>query len=127
MFPLLLSLPTGSLKGFTQYITRLLNKKRMTHSVVTKFSIKKATNSTNITYSQAQFAVDRVLTPEEHAQILKIAEQVKAISSNVALEYDAQDGGAVADLPVDPETGELIAPLTGDDIPPPSDADYHGK
>ena len=123
VFPLLLSLPTGSLKDFTRHLKRLLGKGKPSHKVVTKFSLKKATNSTGLTYSQAQFAVDRDLTPEEHTQILKWSEQIKEISAKVALDNDAHDSGA-ADINVDPETGELIAPLTGVDIPPPSEEDY---
>jgi len=67
IFPLLLSLPTGSLKELTRFLKRLLSKGRKSNSVVTRFSLKKAVNSGGIAYSQAQFTVDRVLTPEEHA------------------------------------------------------------
>jgi hypothetical protein len=52
IFPLLLSLPTGSLKEFTKYIKRLLGKGRKSNSVVTRFSLRKATNSGGIAYSQ---------------------------------------------------------------------------
>jgi len=55
IFPLILSLPTGSLKEFSRYIKRLLSKGKKSNSVVTRFSLKKATNSSGITYSQAQF------------------------------------------------------------------------
>ena len=65
VFPLLLSLPTGSLKAFTKYIKAQLSKGRKTNSIITRFSLKKVTNNTGIAYSQAQFAVDRLLTPEE--------------------------------------------------------------
>lgn len=44
VFPLLLSLPTGSLKEFTKFIKRLLSKGKKSNSVVTRFSLKKATN-----------------------------------------------------------------------------------
>ena len=62
---------------------------------------------------------------------MKWSETVKGISGKVGLEYDAQDDAA-ADIAVDPETGELIQPLTGDipppdEIPPPSEDDYPGK
>lgn len=110
IFPLLLSLPTGSLKEFTRYVKRLLSKGRKTNSVITRFSLKKATNSGGVTYSQAQFAIDRALTPEEHALLEKMSEQVKTYSKRVAFEYDntyEQDD----EINIDPETGEVIQPL----------------
>lgn len=107
IFPLLLSLPTGSLREFTKYIKRLLAKGKMSNSIVTRFSLKKAVNSGGITYSQAQFTVDRELTPEEHALISRMSNDVKAYSKRVGYEVDNSAG-----MPdYDPETGEVIEPL----------------
>lgn len=114
IFPLLLSLPTGSLKEFTKYIKRLLGKGRKSNSVVTRFSLKKATNSGGLAYSQAQFAVDRPLTADEFALINKMSEQVKEFSKNVAFDYDSVE--EIDEMPmenIDPETGEIIEPLQG--------------
>ena len=112
IFPLLLSLPTCSLKGFTSYMMRVLSKRRNTNSVVTHFSLKKATSNSGVVYSQAHFTVDRPLTPEEYALVDKLSEQVKAFSKGVAYGYDAaaseNDG-----VYVDPDTGEIIEPLDG--------------
>ncbi|GHV36371.1 hypothetical protein FACS18949_15710 [Clostridia bacterium] len=105
IFPLLLSLPTGSLKEFTKYIKTLLSKGRKTNAVVTRFSLKKATNSGGLAYSQAQFTIDRVLSAEEYAAIEKMSEQIKAYSHSVGFE--------VEDVAVDAETGEVITPLNG--------------
>jgi hypothetical protein len=116
IFPLLLSLPTGSLKEFTKYIKRLLSKGRKSNAVVTRFSLKKATNSGGLAYSQAQFAIDRVLTPEEHVLLEKMSEQVKAYSKQVAFDYDNMVGADDENLNVDPETGEIIEPLGGSDV-----------
>lgn len=110
IFPLLLSLPTGSLRELTRYLKRLLSKGRKSNSVVTRFSLKKATNSTGLAYSQAQFAIDRVLTPEEQVTIDKLTEQVRAYSKQVAFDYDNIVDDS-ADIQVDPETGEIIEPL----------------
>lgn len=114
IFPLLLSLPTGSLKEFTKYIKRLLGKGRKSNSVVTRFSLKKATNSGGLAYSQAQFAVDRPLTAEEFALIDRLSGQVKEFSKDVAFDYDSTE--ELDEMPmenIDPETGEIIAPLQG--------------
>ena len=106
IFPMILSLPTGSLKDFSRYLMRQLSKGNKSNSVMTRFSLKKATNNSGITYSQAQFAVDCSLTAEEYALISTLTEQVKALSQNVG--YDTDET-----IPenVDPETGEIIEPL----------------
>jgi len=106
VFPLLLSLPTGSLKEFTKYIKKLLGNGKKSNMVVTRFSLKKATSSGGVVYSQAQFAVDRALTPQEQALIDNLTEQVKAYSRQVS--FDAESS---IDITVDEETGEVIEPL----------------
>lgn len=107
IFPLLLSLPTGSLKEFTRYIKRLLGKGKTSNSIVTRFTLKKAVNSGGITYSQAQFAVDRTLSPDEYALINKLSDDVKAFSKHIGYEIDNS-----SEMPdIDPETGEIIRPL----------------
>lgn len=112
IFPLLLSLPTGSLREFTRYLKRLLSKQRRSFQVVTRFSLKKASNSKGVAYSQAQFAVDRLLTPEEQLSIEALAGQVKAYSSQVGIEYDQPaDEEAAENLVIDTETGEIVEPL----------------
>lgn len=112
IFPLLLSLPTGSLRPFTQYVKRLLGKGRRTNHVVTRFSLQKAVNQGGIAYSQAQFAVDRLLTLDEQAVVAKLSDQVKAHSKRIALEYDNALYAAGDEELIDPETGEVITPLT---------------
>lgn len=106
MFPMILSLPTGSLKAFTRYLMRVLPKYKSSNAVVTRFTLKKTTSNTGIAYSQAQFSVARVLSPEEHRLIAAMTEQVKAMSASVG--YDTEDS-----IPpnIDPETGEIIEPL----------------
>ena len=106
IFPMILSLPTGSLKEFSRYIKRLLSKGRKSNSVVTRFSLKKTTNGGGITFSQAQFAIDRVLSPQEHALIESLSEQVKAYSQDFGYEAEGNDSPVV-----DMETGEVIQPL----------------
>jgi len=111
IFPLLLSLPTGSLREFTKYLNRLVTKGKRANTVVTRFSLRKATNKGNVVYSQAQFAEDRILTPGEQAAIAKVSEQIKAYSLQVAFDYDpVMDAGQDEPI-IDPETGEIIEPL----------------
>jgi len=110
LFPLLLSLPTGSLKGFKRYIKQQLAKGRKTNAVVTRFALKRATNAGGIAYSQATFAVDRVLTPEEYVVIVKMSEQVKLYAENIGL--DAENT-VIGDEEIDQEPAGGVEPLTG--------------
>lgn len=83
---------------------RVIPKYKTSNAVVTRFTLKKTSSNTGINYSQAQFSVERALSPEEYQLISAMTEQVKALSKNVG--YDAEDT-----LNIDPETGEIIEPL----------------
>ncbi|MDL2317707.1 hypothetical protein LJC74_01250 [Eubacteriales bacterium OttesenSCG-928-A19] len=111
IFPLLLSLPTGSLKEFSRYVKRQLGQGRRTNQVVTKFSLRKATNAGGIAYSQAQFSVDRLLTEDEYRAIAPLSEQVKAFSKRIAVDYDNAVYANEDEALIDPDTGEVIQPL----------------
>jgi len=104
MFPMLLSLPTGSLKLFTKYLQSQLSKGRPSNAIVTKFSLKKATNSGGIAYSQCNFALDRILTPDEQKGIAAVTEQVKSYAGNVG--FDAEN--AADGVTVNPDTGKIV-------------------
>ncbi|MDD3401712.1 MAG: hypothetical protein PHT58_08855 [Eubacteriales bacterium] len=106
LIPLLLTLPTGSMKEFGVYIKRLLAKGKKSQSVVTRFSLKKVSNAGGIAYSQAQFAVARMLADEEIPCIAAMADQVKQYATRVGYEVEP----AVGEI-VDPETGEVTQPL----------------
>lgn len=112
IFPLLLSLPTGSLRELTRYLKRLLTKGKRPGMVVTRFSLRKATNKGGMVYSQAQFAADRVLKPEEQEAVSRLSEQIKQYSLRVAFDYDM--GSDEEDALIDPNTGEILPPLNGD-------------
>jgi len=88
-FPMMLSLPTGSLKAFTKYLQIQLSKGRASNSVVTKFSLKKVANKSGIVFSQAVFTLDRVLTPDEYAAIQVMTAQVKEYTAQIGFEADA--------------------------------------
>jgi len=105
MFPMLLSLPTGSLRGFTKYLQSQISKGRASNSIITKFSLKKATNAGGIAYSQAVFAFERTLTPDEQKAIQPLTEQVKSYAVNVAI---GDDDSEAPDIRVDTETGEVM-------------------
>lgn len=77
LLPVMLTLPTGSIKEFSKYVRRLLIKGNKTNTVVTKFSLKKATNQSGISFSQAVFQYERSLSDNEIKVIVPFIEQVK--------------------------------------------------
>lgn len=88
-FPLLLTLPPTSIKNFADYLAkRVLAKGRRSFDVITKITLKKAVNSTGITYSQAVFSVAGLLGPEAAKTMAEYAAGIKAITRNVAVEAD---------------------------------------
>ena len=108
LFPMVLSLPTGSLKEFTKYVKRQLSKGRKLSQIVTKISLKKATSGTGIAYSQAVFTFERVLNADEKAAVSQMVEQVKQYAAGLTIAALAGN----EDTPfVDAETGEVIEPL----------------
>ena len=108
LFPVMFGLPTGSLKTFTEYLKRNLSKGRKLSQIVTKITLKKATNAGGINYSQCAFTCERTLSPEERAAIAPVIEQAKSYAANLSVAQMSQ----MEDAPfVDPETGEVIESL----------------
>ena len=86
IFPILLSLPTGSLKELGRYLMRLLSKGNRSNEVVTRFSLVKATNKGGITYAKAAFRMERKLSDEELPLIASLSEQIKTLSGKIGFE-----------------------------------------
>ena len=107
MFPVMLSLPTGSLKSFSNYAKHQLTKGRKLSQVVTKFSLKKATSSTGIAFAQAVFSFERTLTEEEKQAMNVMQDQVKDYAAHLKLSVltPMEEGF------VNTETGEVVKPL----------------
>ena len=105
VFPILLTLPTGSLKGFTAFIRRIVTKGKRCHTLVTKISLKKAVSSRGIQFSQAVFRVLRDLNGEEIQAVMPLVNHVKEMSKSIALDIDTEN---CDNYTVDKETGEII-------------------
>ena len=103
MFPVLYSIPAGSLKAFSAYVVRLLSKCLKTHEVVTRFSLKKAKSGSGMEYSEAVFSKVRALSPEEKAGLLKYAEDVRGLAAKVSLQSENTGAAPDAGNPVDEE------------------------
>jgi len=89
LFPLLLTLPPTSLKNFANYLAkRVLGRGKKSCEVVTKISLKKATSSQGIAYSQAAFSLVGVL-PAEIAEKMKMyAEHIRPFTRNLQITQD---------------------------------------
>ena len=107
LFPIMLSLPTGSLKNFTNFVKTNLSRGRKLNQIVTKISLKKATNNSGITFSQAVFAFVRPLSDSEKSAIANVTDTVKDYVGNLSTASLA----GFDDEMVDPETGEVVKPL----------------
>mgnify|MGYP004633880751 CR=1 FL=1 len=106
LFPITISLPTGSLKSFTNYVKSQLSRGRKLNQVVTKITLKKTTNASGIAFAQAVFGFVRMLSAEERAAMAGVTDTVKAYAANLT------PASLIDDEPlVDPETSEIIEPL----------------
>ena len=104
LLPVLLAIPTGSLRTFSDYVKRLVARGIKPSTVVTKFSIEKAQNN-GPAYAQLQFSVDRTLTADEQEAVASMVAQVKEFAENTTIEENPAEM-------IDAETGEIIQPLT---------------
>ena len=96
LFPMMLNLPTGSLKEFTKYVKRQLTKGRRLSRIVTKIQLKKAKSATGIDFSQAVFSFVRMLNPAEVAAMEQMTEQVKGYAANLNISALVPDDEAPA-------------------------------
>ena len=99
MIPVLLTLPTGSLRVFADYVKRLLAKGRKPSGVMTRFSIVRSQGK-GPAYAQVQCRMERVLTEKEREAVSNMARQVKEIVQRNELRIDETEM-------VDAETGEI--------------------
>lgn len=88
LFPITISLPTGSLKSFTNYVKSQLSRGRKLNQVVTKITLKKATNASGIAFSQAAFGFVRMLSAEERAAVAGVTDDIlKTVAKKHEFEY----------------------------------------
>ena len=86
-----------------------MTRGRKLSDVVTKITLKKATNASGITFSQAAFVFDRVLNNDEKSAIAGVVDSTKIYATrlNPAAVTDVNDSVPF----IDTETGEVIEPL----------------
>lgn len=76
IFPMILSLPTGSLKSFSKYLMRCLPRWGGSNLGITRFSLTKATSNGGIVYTKVQFQMERKLTEEEINLISSMSKKI---------------------------------------------------
>ena len=101
IFPMVLSLPTGSLKAFSRYLMKCLPKWGASNGGVTKFTLTKATNSGGIVYSKAQFQMERKLTEEEFALVQGLTENIKRISQCISPNVSVKENESIDTVEVE--------------------------
>ena len=107
MYPIVITIPPTSLKSLSDYLAkRIVTKGLRSYGVVTKLTLKKATNNTGIAYSQVQFALFEKLTPEQTETMKAYGESIRPITRNI--DFTDSDETTVT---VDTETGEVVSPL----------------
>ena len=104
LYPVVVTIPPTSLKSLSDYLAkRIVTKGLRSYGVVTKLTLKKATNNTGIAYSQVQFAVVEKLSPENAEILKKFGESIRPITRNI----DFMDTEEPAQPIVNTETGEI--------------------
>lgn len=92
LFPVLLTLPSTSIRNFSDYVAkRVLSKGYRSYEVLTKITLKRATSATGISYSQAQFALAGRLDAETAKRAMDMAAGIKAYTRAVAIQADDAD------------------------------------
>lgn len=109
LFPVILSLPAGSLGNFVKYTKQQLTKCRRLNQVVTKVTLKKSTNSGGIAYSQAVFTFVRELEPQEREVITSMTANVKEYAAALSSDDLIEVQNETSTLNIDPETGEVLS------------------
>lgn len=91
LLPTRLTLPPTSLKPFSDYLVKKVVMKGMKScDVVTKITLKKETSKTGIVYAQAQFAISKILTPDERAVMRNYADSIRS-RTRIVKEEDFTD------------------------------------
>ena len=113
LYPVVVTVPPTSLKSLSDYLAkRIVTKGLRSYGVVTKLTLKKATNNTGITYSQVQFSLSEKLTPEQTEILKGYGESIRSVTRNIDfMDSDVEDTVVEQPTEVDPETGEVIQPL----------------
>jgi hypothetical protein len=114
IFPVMMSIPTGSLKSYTDYVKKQITRGRRLNSIVTEISLKKAESKQDngsITFSRVTFRFVRMLNADEKEYVAKMVDLIKGYADNLTSNALIEDEDSGDGSFVDAETGEVIEPL----------------
>ena len=83
--PFEFNIPPTSRRNFVTYLRRLAAKDYYPHEVITKITLKKATNQNGITYSQAVFSMHSALDEVMRERMEKYALDIQKITRRITL------------------------------------------
>lgn len=89
LFPLMLALPTTSVKNFTEFVKRNVMKGRRTSSFVTKVGLTKDKSKGGIEYSKCTFAIAEELSPEQATRAKNYSDGIRAMIGSFSTEKEA--------------------------------------
>ena len=90
IFPLIMSLPTGSLKPFSRYLLHCLPKWGASNAGMTRFKLVKDVNKGGIVFTKAQFEMVRPLTEEEFSLATVWANKLRNMSNDVPMSVHSE-------------------------------------
>ena len=98
LFPVMISLPTRSLKSYADYVKAQIMQGRKPSALVTGISVRTAVSQQGEAYPTLKFTFKRMLEAEE--------QEVIACATNLAKAYVEKH--KLLNVTIDPETGEVM-------------------
>lgn len=89
--PFEFNIPPTSKKNFVTYLRRLAAKDYYPYEVITKITLKKATNQNGITYSQAVFSMHCALDEATKERMKKYALDIQKLTRRINLAENEED------------------------------------
>lgn len=86
ILPIAVNLPPSSLQAAKQYLLKLALRGRKFHSVITKFTLERDSNTDGITYSKVKLRPGGLLGAEDAAFFEKLNAEIKALVSQVVID-----------------------------------------
>lgn len=117
IFPMILDLPTTSVREFGGYVKRLLSRGIFVDTVITKFALRKTQSTTGMEFSQVVFSMEERLGSGDTLLLSDLAEQARVYAQTLAF-VDEEEPDTIpaaceqetyAAIPgyMDRETGEI--------------------
>lgn len=90
LLPVMLSIPTGSLRNYTDFVKHQLSQGRRISQIVTRLSLVKATSKSGIAYSQIAFKFVRKLSDDEIKALAPVAGMMSQYAQSLTMQALAE-------------------------------------